>query len=262
MPDDAPLRDAEALVRHLREHVNQGDLFQGLPIELARTVEHYDHEPIEYVIVITQTCDVVKPPNQEPWVHVAAVIQCPPHRQAEWPNIAASTRPAYHPLTAGVPMGNWYVDFRSITPLDKWAFEDRQHIRRLTDHELLQFQKAVQRRFTRPAIADEIQDEVIAPIRDDLKKRKNRAARIERVLVREGNRPNEIQLCFLLPSDTHEDEELRTNIMQYCRTTMDRIEAKTRFTLRPPIYSVRTSMTLDEFESYQILDLDFLSPDV
>jgi len=158
----------------------------------------------EYGIISTQTCDVVDPSCDQPWIHVAPVYRVPEDYTPKGH--------LYRLTSTGLPDGVWVADLRLEAPLEKSVLVGRDPISGFeTEPDAIAFALALGRRRDRAALHDHINDILYAAWTRKINNSKPRARRLlpeihaVRLAIASGSRrePLAVRLYFVSKPELH-----------------------------------------------------------
>lgn len=115
-----------------------------------------DH-PDGPLVIVSRTCDIVRPPTERPVVHCAALVRDVGIQARRW------RRPRYAPLPS-YDDGNWFSDFDTITAIGKESLNGCARERGVTgESKQRRFRRQVGRYFSKPS-HEIFVEETIRPI--------------------------------------------------------------------------------------------------
>ncbi len=210
-------------------------------------------------VVISQTCDICEARPANPFVTIAPVYdladvlkggQDNEIRQHHWND--------YVYLTKQPVAGRFYAaDLRTFLPLEKGSLADRKPIDGfLTENDLLNFSDRVATRIRRPAYADAVQDYLIRPLDDWIRRDQANALRehsgrftdVEEVRLRiEGDRLDPASVQIVLFQETPLSREDQGAWRRWRETSKKQFVRSTNIQLRPVQFSSLTRMVAADY---------------
>ena len=218
-------------------------------------------DEVEGVVVVTQTCDIVRSCDQRPFVEVAPLVQM---QESEVEEVRRWKRPAFAYVPAMAPR-RLVADLDRIMTVEKaivarWTRTDGM----ITDSERRDFARALGRKRARPAFADDFVEasrQLVRRLdrkhdRDNSEGAHLRALREIRVSAEPSWQHHQVQIRWWFVKDSDPDVEPAWDDM--VAKWMSTFAKESRFSIRAVACGLDEMTALDYVKSER-LDLDRLS---
>lgn len=225
--------------------------------------ENVGIEPCEGVVVLSQSCDIVRTVEEYPFVEVAPLVPADSEFLAE---VKACRRPRYA-IVPGVEERGLVADFGRIMSLRKDALSTLPRtVGCRDDHEARKFGSAIARKFSRFAFPDDF-IRMIGPLRKRLTKRHGRdspegvaVSALYEVRVRAAPKWDEsrveIHLWFIW--DELDEPSQQIEWPKWCDEWLGLIQASEKYVVTGQSAGLE-DLTAREYTESDPLDLDHLS---
>lgn len=228
------------------------------------TQSPYVEEEVDGLVVLSQTCDIVKSVALRPFVEVAPLVK---KEDAELKQIAKGSRPQFATVP-GVSGDQLVADLDRTMTIEKPILATWKRIRGCRDdHEKRLFSNALARKRVRAALPNDFV-ELIRPLQEICKKRHGKDSPIGRSLeaiseIRVQPHPSwncsepiKVKFLFLLPPEF--DQTFRAEVDRELSQIMTAIPESEKYELDHSIGSY-FELSAAEYIGSDRLDLDYLS---
>ncbi len=224
----------------------------------------YVEEEVEGLVVLTQTCDIVKPVRARPYIEVAPLVK---REENDLMQISKGMRPQFAVLPGVLEQG-LVVDLDRTMTIEKPVLQTWKKVNGCrNDDEKRRFANALARKRGRAAFPNDFV-ELIRPLQEKCKKRHGNDSPLGRTLeaLREirvqphpnwdGEEQKRVKFLFLLPPTFASAK--RDEADKEIKALIDLIPASKKYQIDYNIGS-HHEMSAAEYVTSDLLDLDYLS---
>lgn len=224
----------------------------------------YVGEDVEGLVILTQTCDIVRPVRARPFIEVAPLIK---KDSSDLSQIAKGMRPQFA-VVPGVFDKGLVADLDRTMTLEKPILDSWAKVNGCRDDdEKRRFANALSRKRARAAFPNDFVD-LIRPLQEKCKKKHGVDSPLGRTLeamteIRvqpypnwAGEQPKQVKFLFLLPPKF--DSAKRSEADKEIKALIDLIPASKKYQIDYAI-GFHSEVSAAEYIASDLLDLDYLS---
>lgn len=224
----------------------------------------YVGEDVEGLVILTQTCDIVRPVRARPFIEVAPLVK---RETPDLNQIAKGMRPQFA-IVPGVFDRGLVADLDRTMTLEKPILDSWEKVNGCRDdNEKRRFANALSRKRVRAAFPNDFVD-LIKPLQERCKKKYGNDSPLGRTLealseIRvqphpnwEGDQPKQVKFLFLLPPNF--DSAKRPEADKEVKSLIELIPASKKYQIDYTT-GFHSEMSAAEYIASDLLDLDYLS---